>query len=290
MFLLTETPQKFKQKNKNSNLVKGFTLIELIMVIVILSVLALGSVQFISYSALGYVDTVRRSELAATGTILNEKISRLVRDALPGSVRITSDSRCLEFIPILAATQYIQAPIVGSPVSQTQVHGVPLDSALAQAGYLAIYPQASDINIVYSDNISPGYVSNEMATVTGSVDGASIFTFNNGATFQFLLASPMQRLFLVDHPVAFCQEGSSLFYYRNYGFVGDINNLIAALPSTVPNRLLVANQLLANSIVFSYLPSSLRRNAIVSYELSLMKDTSNERLVINQEVQVRNVP
>ncbi len=279
-----------KLKKNNLNIEKGFTLIELIMVIVVLSVLALGSVQFISYSALGYVDTARRSELASTAIILNEKMSRLVRDALPGSVRISSDKRCLEFIPIVAGTQYIQAPIVGSPVSQTQVHAVPLDGALAQMGYLAIYPQASDINIIYSDTINPGYISNEMAVVTATVNNASVFTFNNSATFQFLLNSPTQRLFIVSSPVAFCQEGTSLFYYRNYGFVGDISNLAAGLPNSVPNRLLVANQLLANSIQFSYLPSSLRRNAIVAYELSLIKNTSSEHLVVNQEVQIRNVP
>ncbi len=34
-------------------------MVEIIIVIVILAVLSVGSVQFISYSALGYVDTVR---------------------------------------------------------------------------------------------------------------------------------------------------------------------------------------------------------------------------------------
>lgn len=269
---------------------QGFTLIEIIMVIVILSVLSLGSVRFISFGAQGYVDTVRRSELSATATIVNEKISRLVRDALPGSVRVNSTQSCLEFIPVLSASRYVQAPIVGSPVSNTVVHMVPVDSALDQVGYLAIYPVTDNVNDIYDGVSSPGIVSNNTASVTGSSAGASIFTFSGGSSFQYAKGSPQKRVFLTAAPMAFCQDGSQLFYYRNYGFVGDITNLAAALPTTVPNRLLVADNLLAGSAVFSILAASLRRNAIVAYEFEFEDSTNGESLAVNQEVQIRNVP
>ncbi len=269
---------------------QGFTLIEIIMVIVILSVLSLGSVQFISFGAQGYVDTVRRSELSATATIVNEKISRLVRDALPGSVRVNSTADCLEFVPVLSASRYVQAPIVGSPVSNTVVHMVPVDSALDQVGFLAIYPVTDDVNDIYDDVSSPGIVSNNTASVTGSSGGASIFTFSGGNSFEYIRGSPQKRVFLTDAPMAFCQDGSQLFFYRNYGFVGDITNLAAALPTTVPNRLLVADNLLAGSAVFSILAASLRRNAIVAYEFEFEDSTNDESLAVNQEVQIRNVP
>ena len=269
---------------------QGFTLIEIIMVIVILSVLSLGSVQFISFGAQGYVDTVRRSELSATATIVNEKISRLVRDALPGSVRVNSTADCLEFVPVLSASRYVQAPIVGSPVSNTVVHMVPVDSALDQVGFLAIYPVTDDVNDIYDDVSSPGIVSNNTASVTGSSGGASIFTFSGGNSFEYIRGSPQKRVFLTDAPMAFCQDGSQLFFYRNYGFVGNITNLAAALPTTVPNRLLVADNLLAGSAVFSILAASLRRNAIVAYEFEFEDSTNDESLAINQEVQIRNVP
>ncbi len=256
------------------------------MVIVILSILSVGSVQFISYSALGYVDTVRRSELAASATIANEKISRMVRTALPGSVRVNSDQSCMEFIPVLAATQYIEAPILGSPVSLTQVKAVPIDATLPQTGYLAIYP-LGDINRVYNDTLASGYITNQVAVIGTPDAGASVFTF---ASFQFLLASPRQRLFVTSQPVAFCQNGTLLYFYRNYGFVGDISNLSAALPTSVPGRLIVSDQLQASSVVFNFLPSSLRRNAVLSFKMEFISTTSSESLMMNQEVQIRNVP
>ncbi|OUR60204.1 hypothetical protein A9Q73_12445 [Bermanella sp. 47_1433_sub80_T6] len=264
----------------------GFTMVEMIIVIVILAVLSVGSVQFISYSALGYVDTVRRSELASSATIANEKISRLVRDALPGSVRTNSGQSCVEFIPVLAATKYIEAPIVGSVASLTQVKAVPIDTALPQTGYLAIYP-LGDINRVYNDTLASGYITNQVAVIGTPDAGASVFTF---ASFQFLLGSPLQRLFVTSQPVAFCQDGSVLYFYRNYGFVGDVSNLAAALPTSVPNRLLVSDQLQASSVVFNFLPSSLRRNAVVSFQMEFINSNSSESLVVNQEVQIRNVP
>ncbi len=257
------------------------------MVIVILSILSVGSVQFISYSALGYVDTVRRSELAASATIANEKISRMVRDALPGSVRVNSDQSCVEFIPVVAATQYLQAPIVGNVSSLTQITAVPIDAGLPQTGYLSIYPLAANINILYNDTLTTGFITNEVATIGTPVAGASVFTFSS---FQFLQASPQQRLFITSQPVAFCQKNTVLYFYRNYGFVGDISNLAAALPSTVPNRLLISDQLKVSSLVFNYLPSSLRRNSVLSFQMEFMKGNSDESLLVNQEVQIRNVP
>lgn len=265
----------------------GFTLIEVVMVIVILSVLAIGSVQFISFSAQGYVDTARRGELASTATILNEKISRLIRDALPGSVRVNADQSCIEFIPVIGASIYINAPFI---FADTTVTAVNLDSLLSTNGRLSIYPVPSGENDLYTISRNPGLISSN--TVSAAVAGDDItFTFSGGASFQFEKSSPQNRLYVVDQPNAFCQVGTQLYFYRNYGFVGDIANLAAALPSTIPNRLIIADKLLASSIRFSYLPASLRRNALVAYELELQDDSNiGETLVVNQEVQIRNVP
>jgi MSHA biogenesis protein MshO len=282
-----------KKDMKNYSPQFGFTLIEIVIVIVILSILGVGSVQFISFSAQGYVDTVRRSELSSTATIVNEKMTRLLRDALPNSVRITSDNRCIEFIPIIGASRYTQAAFPGSPsgVSQNTVHMVPLDNVLSSNGYLTIFPMSSQINSLYSGSDNPGFISLETVSFTSTVSGASVYTFNNSGSFVFQQRSPNQRVFFTSSPVAFCQSGTELFYYRNYGFIPNISNLVTNLASTVPNRLLIADKLLANSLIFSYLPSSLRRNAIVAYELELQDSSKiTETLVVNQEVQIRNVP
>lgn len=281
----------------------AFTLIELIIVIVLMSIMAAGSVQFISYSALGYVDTARRAELASTATIINEKMSRIIRDALPGSIRVTADNRCVEIIPILASSFYTLAPFTdsASTVNRNEVRVININGELAQTGFLAINPISSNINAAYRRNAtSPvsGYVSEMMATIDslGTVDpdlsdDQSYYRFNAGTLFEFLQPSPQKRVFVVDNPRAFCQSGTRLFYYRNYGFIQDIANLQAGLPTAQPNRLLIADRLLNDSLVFSFTQPSLQRNSIVAYQLTLSDDTqASEILQINQEIHIRNVP
>lgn len=282
--------QGFKQRTHTKTYQSGFTFIELVIVIVLLGVLAIGSVQFISFSAQGYVDTARRSALAATASIVNEKLSRTLRQALPGSVRVNTTQSCVEFIPVLSASRYVQAPIVGSPVPQSEVHAVPIDGALVDSGYISIYPVVSDVDDLFDNSTDPGYVSTQTASITGTQNGASVFEFNGGSTFEFVQGSPQNRMFITGQPQAFCQQGSVLYFYRNYGFIGDISNLLTSLPSSLPNRRLIADQLQASSVRFSYTPSSLRRNALVSYELVLEESGNTETLTVNQEVQIRNVP
>ena len=268
--------------------VSGFTLIELIIVIVVLSILAVGSMSFIGFSARGYVDTALRSKLSSSSAIVNERITQLLRNALPGSLRTTSDQKCIEYIPIIGSTNYTQAPIVGEGLSQTQVLAVPIDGLLQSEGFLAIFPIAAEINDLYSQTQNPGVISTVQATVSGQISGADIFTFNGGATFQFQQHSPTRRLFIVSQPESICQDEARIFWYRNYGFVGDIANLSTNLPTALPDRRILAAEVIEDSVIFSITEASLRRNALVAMELQLSQD--GNQMIVTQEIQIRNVP
>ena len=73
----------------------GFTLIELITVIVILSIVSLISVRFVSLSVQGAIDTANRQRLAMTAGIINEKLRRDLRDA--EDTDVGADDQCIEF-------------------------------------------------------------------------------------------------------------------------------------------------------------------------------------------------
>ena len=223
----------------------GFTLIEIIIVMVILSVLSIGSIQFISFSAQGYVDTVRRSELAASATVINEKITRVLREALPGSVRVNATQSCIEFIPIVGASTYINAPF-SSPAST--VTAINIDSLLQSDGRLAIYPVVSNINDLYTLSGSQGYISTQTVNATVLADEIT-FTFNGGSVFRFERNSPPKRFYVVDQPNAFWQVADPIFFYRNYCFVGAISNLICRLPTPVPHKIPIGKGVGAKSFV-----------------------------------------
>ena len=89
---------------------KGFTLIELVTVIVLLGIMATGIGGFITLSTQTFVNVSERDELLASARFAIERLNREVSNAVPNSIRIATDidsnRQCLEFMPIQASTSY----------------------------------------------------------------------------------------------------------------------------------------------------------------------------------------
>ncbi|MGL5286554.1 MAG: PilW family protein, partial [Aeromonas sp.] len=66
---------------------RGFTLIELVMVVLLLGILATFSTQFVSISTRIYGDASAREQLMSDARFALERLNRELRDAVPGSVR-----------------------------------------------------------------------------------------------------------------------------------------------------------------------------------------------------------
>ncbi|MBL0689544.1 MAG: prepilin-type N-terminal cleavage/methylation domain-containing protein, partial [Pseudoalteromonas sp.] len=96
------------------NKTKGFTLLELIIVIIILGVMSVGIAGFITLSTQTYLNVSERDELLANARFVTERLNREIRNAVPNSIRINSNSttECLEFIPIKASTTYMDIPVI----------------------------------------------------------------------------------------------------------------------------------------------------------------------------------
>ena len=71
---------------------RGFTLIELIVVIIITAIVAGMVTMFIRAPIQSYLDVSARAELADAADLASRRITRDVRLALPNSVRVTSNS------------------------------------------------------------------------------------------------------------------------------------------------------------------------------------------------------
>ncbi|KPQ01956.1 type II secretion system protein [Marinobacter sp. HL-58] len=256
----------------------GFTLIELIMVIVLLSVVATISVQFVSLSTQGAIDVSSRQQRALASVVISEQITRELREALPTSIRTNADGSCIEWMPIRAASNYLDLPRGNTPSS---FEAVPLPGGQSVTGRVVVYGYGSD---VYDLN-SPGPVS-PPATLTGSSVPATV-TFDDGATHRFTARSPERRFYIIDDPVSLCQSGRWLFRYSGYG----INTAVASgLPSGIPGREVMAATLAKNSLVFEVTPPTLQRGAVVSFRFVLEDTQTEESTSISQEVQIRNVP
>ena len=263
---------------------RGFTLVELVMVIVILSIVSLVSVRFIQFSMQGAIDTANRQRLGMAAGIASEQVSRSLRSALPGSVRVSSDQRCIEFIPILSASRYQDIP-QGTPESSFKaVTAAPGQGA---TGRVVVYPYAGDVY----DPGSPGVASAQEATLQEGSGDVTV-SFSSG-DHQFAEDSPQRRFFIVGEPVALRQEAGSRFLYRysGYGFQSSIcDSLPSSFSANGASREVLAAPLAPDSMTFDFVPPTLQRKGVVTFEFTLQSANSDERIGLSQEVQIQNVP
>ena len=249
---------------------KGFTLIEMITVMVILSIVAVIGVQFTVSVMEGYNTTVNRGKLIAHGRQALERMSRELRIALPNSVRVTNSGQCVEFLPVVAGGNYIDT----LPDQQNGAAAISSFEAgnftmgLGSARYLYV-GALTDTEIYGGSDVSSAVASTASTSVTLTVP------------HQFLRNSITRRFFLVDNPAAFCLSGGVLNYHSGY-----------ATPSTTNGTPSGSGVLIAEGVSsaspFLLSLGSEDRNSLLSINLTFSR--AGESVTLNQEVFVRNVP
>ena len=266
----------------NMSQVKGFTLIEMVTVIVLLGILSIGFTGFIKLGTQVYVDVTDRDELVASGRFAVERLNRELRMALPNSARLTAEvtltKQCLEFYPISANVVYVDIPVSPELPSNT-ITLVYEDSAASPIDtYAVVYPLTADE--LYDGSSNRIHPTNLLATT--AVDNEWLLTLT--AAHTFAEDSPTKRLFFVGEPVSYCAEQKStvwqLWRYQGYPVTA------VGLPTT--HGVLMAEHLTVNNLPFKVIEASLQRNA--SILTTLMFSRNDEDIVFNNEVQVRNVP
>ncbi|OUS06779.1 hypothetical protein A9Q81_02365 [Gammaproteobacteria bacterium 42_54_T18] len=257
----------------------GFTMIELIIVIVILGILSVGSVRFISQTTQGVIDSAERQRIASIGIIAMEKMSRELREALPNSIRVDGSGECIEFVPIAGGSQYTDIPILTASTTITAVKTNYAASLNTTYDRIAVFP--ASLSQVYG-GADPGPISSLISTIAviaGDEEGVTL-----SSNHQFLADSPQRRFFIVKDPVTYCYSGGILFRYKNYGFQ-------SAMGTSRPTTFAGGREVLANSLTsatFSYVSATLSRNGVVSIDMTLSE--GGETQMLDYEVIIRNVP
>lgn len=105
---------------------RGVTLVELVVTIVLMGILAGGTVAFVISSTQSYVNTATRNQLSAIGRIATQKLEMALGLAVPNSIRVTSaessGDQCLEYFPVADATSYLDVNFVSASNSLTHFH------------------------------------------------------------------------------------------------------------------------------------------------------------------------
>jgi len=88
---------------------RGFTLMELVIVIVITGVLAGALTVFFVPAVNSYFDTRRRADLTDLADTALRRMAKDIRSAVPNSIRLVS-STCFQLVPTIAGGRYRLAP------------------------------------------------------------------------------------------------------------------------------------------------------------------------------------
>lgn len=289
---------------------RGFSLLELVVVIVIIGVLAAGTASFIVQATRSYVYGAERDKLASTGRIAVERLSRELRNALPNSVRTTAGGDCIEFLPIVASGNYQDRrltystgtasqplPVVGSVPAASSFDALNLSFTATPGNhyFVAVYPlsTAGGNGDPYSGN-DPGVLFPYASQSTAGLP-AGITRLSLDAAHQYARPAPYRRVYIVGEPVSFCVSGNALDRYTGYG-------ILATQPTPTSPGMSARAQRVADDIQlsdggatvqpFAYTPGTLQRTAVIKLDLRFMRVVSGdaEWARLSQEVQIRNVP
>lgn len=270
----------------------GFTLLEMIVVIVILGILSSVLFVVLQGPVRALVDVQRRTSLVDIAETALQRMTREIRLALPNSIVITGSTQ-LEMLRTLDGARYRNkgaGRLKFNKVSDTfDYFGVMNNLGSIDVTGAGGNPQDDCFNDVIDCMVvfntgqagANAYAGDNIAGVTGVT--ASQVTFDLTGTLsvtRFPNPSPRQRFYIVDTPVAFICAGGEINRYYSYDFVngsptdGTVNLLIDSL----------------QTCDFSYDAGSSTRAALVTISLEVTDPVLNESVFLLQQAHVDNQP
>lgn len=265
---------------------RGFTMMELIMVIVIMGILGVAGADFISQAFLGFSQTSSRLELYEEGKSALVRMERELHGMLPNAICAidnSSGSSCIADgspgdeirFGIIAENVMYQNSLVGKYTqSASELMAAP---RVITDEYVPKAPPVNSIISVYNTSWSDFNSGSRLFSVS-SVDGA---TGAMTLSADVITPSPHQRYYVVDRAIS----------YRWNSATGVLSRRVVNVTSAGVGTFAVSEYPLAQGVTdfrFYYAAPSLSRNGIISIVFTLARN--GEQVNMHKEIHVKNVP
>lgn len=286
---------------------QGFSLIELVMVIVLIGALASVSSVFIAGPVSGFIDSNRRAALVDIAETALQRMTREIHYALPNSIRASNNGTqfAVEYLNTLTGGRYRALQATGGPSNKLNFNvnsdsfdilgGLPsfaLVDTAGGTGRAACLNNTVDCLVIYNTGTTAtdfnAYNGDNIAAITAVSNASMTFDNSDIPGWRFPAMSPNNRFFVVNGPVSFVCDSSTgeLLMYQGY-------NITAGQPLTAAS-FGVAGAVLADKVsdcsanTFLYNAGAGVRYGLVVIRLTISAD--GESVSLLQQAHVLNAP
>ena len=273
---------------------RGFTLIEMVTVIVLLGIIAGILTPFIAKALQAYTHSKARAALVAKGRLALERLAREVHQAVPNSLSVLSGGNGIEFVRSRAGGRYVDRfDNFGSEFSRINYR------FRKNANLTNLYVVGTSLGFVASDvlvigNTSPAdlQAGNSATTLSGIAATTAAGPGNDGTTngqilsfagHQFTVESPGKHFFIADQTVEVGLSGSDLRWFTASGLTG--YNGAVDWSSSDPS---LTNGV--SAVSFVYAPGTPQSTGVLRVDLQIADATTGEAIRLYREFHVRNTP
>lgn len=283
---------------------QGFTLVEMIIVIVISGIMLGLSSVFIATPIQGFIDLSRRATLVYSAENALRRMQRDIRRALPNSVRVNGNA--IELISIVEGARYHYQ---GGPADGRLQFNI-ADTDFDVFGNLSNLGSPSGLRIaIYNIGAidagapkdgSNAYAGPDLVTGTNVItpEGTVVNITDNGDEdhiqivdgWQFSHESQSKRLYLVNHAISYVCSGGELRRYTYTDFTYDSQPVSAADFTT---RGAGSGDLMASNVSacsFSYADGTDKRSGVTTLDITIKDASDSEQINLLHQVHVDNAP
>ena len=285
---------------------RGFTMIELIIVVVIGAVIAVTVGLVVRPAADAYLDTRVRADLSDQADSALRRMLRDIRQAIPNSIRMPNN-QCFELVPSIAGGRYRAAPDMANdqnlPCTPSGTCSAPLDTSVATTVFdtlttLSTSPAVGDWVVINNQNTSDVYAGSNRARIAGvaaspkpsqgvtriTIDATQFSPGYDGGRFQ-VVPNGQQAVFYVckdaDGSVNGNGDGKGVLYrIRGYGFN-------AAQPTSCPATTgadVVATNLTACAFIYDPNQGATQQSGFMWLQLTMSRNREAATLAVGAHV------
>lgn len=267
---------------------QGFTLIEMIIVIVLLGVMSGVLTPFISKAMQAYGASKARADLVSKGRLAMERMAREIRHAVPNSLRVIEAGAGIEFVRSRAGGRYVtELDDFGLEFSDT-ARRFKKNVAKTELYVLGTNLTFAANDVLVIGNTTPALL--EAGTSTVALTGISLTTALADDTIKgqvlafssntFTLESPGKHFVIADQTVEVGLDGTDLRWYT----VAGVTQYDNAKDFSSADPLLINGA----AITFTYSSGSPSSSGVLRIEMTITDGATGETIQLYHEVQMRN--